>query len=61
MFFGATLDRADLANADLSSVLGLTQDQLATAYGNRGTRLPAAFAEYVMQEKPADSEDSSIG
>ena len=52
VMFGAILDGADISDADLSSVMGLTAAQLAGAYGNHGTRLPAAFASLVLVEKP---------
>ena len=54
VLFGAIFDGTDLSNADLSSALGLTVAQLSTAFGNRGTRLPAALADVVLQEKPLD-------
>jgi uncharacterized protein YjbI with pentapeptide repeats len=53
VIFGAILDGTDLADADLRSALGLTEEQLAAAYGNSGTQLPEAFAGYAMTEKPS--------
>ena len=52
VIFAATLNGADLSDADLRAAQGLSQEQLDTAYGNRGTRLPEAFAAYAMTEKP---------
>lgn len=52
VLFGAILERVDLSDADLSSAQGLTLEQLETAYGNPRTRLPAAFAAYVLQRGP---------
>jgi uncharacterized protein YjbI with pentapeptide repeats len=37
---GARLDEANLSGADMAAALGLTQRQLATACGDRNTRLP---------------------
>jgi uncharacterized protein YjbI with pentapeptide repeats len=39
-FTGATLLGADLSNTDLSVVVGLTQLQLNSAFGNDQTMLP---------------------
>ena len=36
----ADLSNADLSNADLTDALGLTQEQLKSAIGNKGTQLP---------------------
>jgi uncharacterized protein YjbI with pentapeptide repeats len=53
VLFGAILERADLSGADLSDALGLTEPQLASAYGDGRTRLPAEFTGFVMTPKSA--------
>jgi uncharacterized protein YjbI with pentapeptide repeats len=53
---GANLDRADLRQAELTSAMGLTQDQLHNAMGDATTKLPTYVKRPAHWPAAAQSE-----
>ena len=53
----AFLKRADLTGADLSTTIGITQDQIREALGDRDTKLPEGVERPAHWQSSCDTLD----